>query len=447
MKKVCILKRAAALLLTLALVTGAAPALAAGPAAASPELAEFIAGYEGFVAYPYSDGIQWYIGYGTACNPADYPNGITQERALELLVGTLAVCSDAVTNYFARYGVTLSQNQLDALCSMTYGFGTSWLYSGCRLVKAVADGAQKYDDLYIVDSFCVWCHVNGEVNGHLARRRIAEACIFLYGDYSKTLADGFVYLALDAGGGSVENDTVCYVKGAPYGKLPEAALEGKVLDGWRDASGKILAPEDTALATLSVKAVWSAPSVDVDAGPDTGEPEGSDIVLFPDVLPGSWYYDYVMTLAGLNVVNGCPDGTYRPLSSVTLGQALKLILLGSGRIAQEPTGSHWASGYYAYAAEFSMLDESAGTDLDAGITRLDLARLAARALELEASSSASPFADADDPLLTALYEAGIVKGISQDGALVYKPEDAISRAEISAVVYRVMDACGRIVFG
>lgn len=44
-------------------------------------------------------------------------------------------------------------------------------------------------------------------------------------------------------------------------------------------------------------------------------------------------------------MDGYEDGSFRPGSSVTAGEALKLILLAAGYPVQERTGAHWASGY------------------------------------------------------------------------------------------------------
>ena len=46
--------------------------------------------------------------------------------------------------------------------------------------------------------------------------------------------------------------------------------------------------------------------------------------VFPDVAPGSWYYDDVMYLYRNGIIGGFPDGTFRPEDKVTTGQALKI---------------------------------------------------------------------------------------------------------------------------
>src|SRR4029079_6244466 len=48
-------------------------------------------------------------------------------------------------------------------------------------------------------------------------------------------------------------------------------------------------------------------------------------ISFNDVLPGSTFYTYVHCLACLGIVQGYPDGTFRPNDNVTRGQVAKIL--------------------------------------------------------------------------------------------------------------------------
>ena len=50
----------------------------------SEECIELIKEFEGFQEMPFYDYSQWSIGYGTACEEDDYPDGITEEEADQL---------------------------------------------------------------------------------------------------------------------------------------------------------------------------------------------------------------------------------------------------------------------------------------------------------------------------------------------------------------------------
>lgn len=150
-----------------------------------------------------------------------------------------------------------------------------------------------------------------------------------------------------------------------------------------------------------------------------------------------WYYSYVMALYQNNVINGYTDGTFRPTGMVTYGQALKLILMAANYPEQTATGSHWASGYLDLAVGEGIVAQGQITNLDAAASRLDIAKIAAAALELDEPTGASPFADTSEPAVVALYEAGVVEGSLVNGQRLYSPEKSISRAEISKIVWQI----------
>lgn len=159
-----------------------------------------------------------------------------------------------------------------------------------------------------------------------------------------------------------------------------------------------------------------------------------DEVIFPDVQPGSWYYKDVMALYDARVIDGFKDGTFQPESTVTTGQALKMILLAAGYGEPERVASHWARGYLNLALDEGILERGEITDLDVTILRSLVAKIAAKALHLERQSAENYFVDTTDDFTQALYEAGIINGY-KDGT--YLPGRTLTRAELSAIVHRI----------
>ena len=49
--------------------------------------------------------------------------------------------------------------------------------------------------------------------------------------------------------------------------------------------------------------------------------------------------------------------------------------------------------------------------------------------------------------MTALYEAGLISGVQEQDALLFQPDNSITRAQISAVVWQVQRYAGSIHFG
>lgn len=378
--------------------------------------------YESFSPTMYANGGYWYVGYGSQAAAGAYPNGVTEAEADALLRAELAVHEDKINAFLAQNGLTLAQAQFDALVSFTYTLGAGWLSD--TTLPGIIRGEIEATRLETARAFGVYSHVGGVVLPGLAERRLEEATLYLDGYGAET---PFSYLAFQKEDGVLYRDDfsdfAVYERGGTYESFPPMIRLGYTLDGFLTGDGRLLRPGDPVGDGGPVEAVWRRNDYAVRS--------------FPDVTGEQWFYDYVMELSEAGVVNGRGDGTFAPSLSVTTGEALKLVLLAAGVEEQDATDAHWASGYAQYARERGWLRDALPDDLDGTITRKSVARLAAGALGFGQSFSVSPFADVDDGFVTALYEIGVLTGTTERQALVYHPDDPISRAEISTIVWRL----------
>lgn len=158
---------------------------------------------------------------------------------------------------------------------------------------------------------------------------------------------------------------------------------------------------------------------------------------FSDVSSSTWCYKYVTELSDAGVIGGYSDGTFRPNSTVTYGAALKLIMLAAGYNEQAPTGSHVFSGYLSRAQKDGLV--SGSVDLNKSITRLQVSQLAAKAMKLNTNNlpSTRPFTDTADVYVQALNAAGIVEGYFSNGSSTFRPNNTLTRGQVSAIVWRM----------
>ncbi len=135
-----------------------------------------ICGFEGLRLKAYDDGVGvWTIGTGTTV----YPNGVkvkkgdtcTAEQAKTYFKHDLAKFEKTVNESVI---VPLSQNQFDALVSLTYNIG-SGAFNNSTLLKKLNKG----DYQGAADQFLVWNKAGGKVMKGLVRRREAERALFL----------------------------------------------------------------------------------------------------------------------------------------------------------------------------------------------------------------------------------------------------------------------------
>ena len=222
------------LMLVSVLSVGVMNVSAAGGMTTSDAAVEMLKQFEGFRANAYPDNGQYSIGYGTSCNPEDYPDGITEAQATELLKAALVKCEET-TNYIAnKHGLTFTQNQFDALVLFAYNLGYGW-YVGNEngsLYQAIVNGTTGNDFIY---AMTMWCKASNTVHTGLVSRRLAEANLYLNGVYSKNPPANYSYVRYNGNGGSVSVSVQGYDASALVGIKGTATREGYYFAGWYTA--------------------------------------------------------------------------------------------------------------------------------------------------------------------------------------------------------------------
>ncbi len=379
--------------------------------------------YENFYSYPQNIDGKWYVGYESPCQETDYPEGISSAEAEQLFVQSLEQPTRAINKFLNALNISLQQYQFDALLALTHQVGETWLDKSL-LADLLQAGIGKAKATEVVQAFALWAYEeDGKTDIDALNRRIDEARLFLYGNEDLTQAPKFFALLLDTNGGTAKQPLVCYESGKIYGKLPEATRAGYTLTGWQSSANSLytLSTSKYPSKHMQVKAIW----------------EGVKTFDFTDVQSKDWFYTYVYDLTQTGIIHGRTETRFDPSGLLSYAEASKLITLAVGYPEQAPTQQHWASGYLALVKNKGFLD-SLPDNIDAPIDRLHVATLAARALGLPAPSKKSPFFDTDDNAVVALYEAGILQGsYDNQNRLIYAPQNRITRAEISAIIWRI----------
>ena len=165
--------------------------------------------FEGFLSKPQFDYSQWSVGYGTACEEDDYPNGITKAEADTLMRAYIAKLETNLRNFIKNNGLTLTQNEFDALISFSYNVGSNWMYDKTQLItSSVINGATGNDLLFAMSRWCMVTE-NGarKVNQSLLNRRLIEANMYLNGVYVNSVPTNYRYVMYEDNMDSCINDT------------------------------------------------------------------------------------------------------------------------------------------------------------------------------------------------------------------------------------------------
>lgn len=132
---------------------------------------ENIKRFEGFSPVPYKDAQGWSIGYGHFIKPGENLTSVSEAQARLLLKQDAALASAAVKN---SVKVPLTQNQFDALVSLTYNIGIT-AFRNSTLLRKLNGG----DYSGAAAQFARWNMSQGEFIAALDRRRTSERELFL----------------------------------------------------------------------------------------------------------------------------------------------------------------------------------------------------------------------------------------------------------------------------
>ena len=304
-------------------------AYAAGNLRASDDIKTIIKDGEGLMltAYKADPSEDYYtIGYGHYGQDI-YPGmSITVDQANSYFNQDIAKCENAVNNWNSKYSLNLNQHEFDALISITFNFGTSWVeyYTGWRLSQYLKAGFKnssgvRIDDLEIADSFGVLCSAGGRMLSGLVKRRLCEAEIFLYGEYG-TVNTTFVAAIFDANGGSISGNRLrVYYKDRPYGIFPSVTLSGYNLAGWRDEdTGASVTASTIADKTRYLDAVWTT-------GPVCRFGANCPSQQFTDLPVTHWAHNDIDTAVAAGLFNGISPTSFGP--ELTMTRAMLVTVL------------------------------------------------------------------------------------------------------------------------
>jgi len=117
------------------------------------------------------------------------------------------------------------------------------------------------------------------------------------------------------------------------------------------------------------------------------DPSAGGRSFFPDVEANAWYAEAVQKLAGLGIIAGYADGTFRPNASITraefVAMATRFVTLTAEDCSfTDVSRSHWAYGYIAFASSQGWISGYADGSFRPGssITRAEVAKIVNRML-------------------------------------------------------------------
>lgn len=169
--------------------------------------------------------------------------------------------------------------------------------------------------------------------------------------------------------------------------------------------------------------------------------------IFSDIS-SHWAKAEIEKIEKSGIVNGFPDGTFKPDSKTTFIQFLVMALRGGGFVETEYSGDiegisadSWFAGYLKTAIDKGFFEGYSIEELNGEIKREDAAVLVDRILVLEENEKELDFKDLGEisenkaDAIRNIYNAGIMNGYT-DGT--FKPANGLTRAEAVVIISRVI---------
>lgn len=324
-------KRFLSLCLALTLVLGTfaivpLQARAASEMTTSEDCLSVIKELEGFSAKPYKDTDGKYtIGYGTRCPDelvSKYMNEpMTKEEADAELRKEMVTYEKAVNAFIDRYSLTYTQGQFDAVVSLVFNCGTSWLTKGNTLISALSSGATGNDLIY---AFSVYSMSGGNRSVGHVKRRLSEANMYLNQEYSRTPPVHFSYVLYKGNGGTVDNyDVQGYDINLTAVPVATVTYEGYTFLGWytKASGGEKVTKLDASTKGITLYAQWSE-GTETTTKPETTIPTTPTT---PTIPTGTAINPLKIKVTGndVNVRKG-PGLSYDVVNSVSKGTELTI---------------------------------------------------------------------------------------------------------------------------
>ncbi len=177
---------------------------------------------------------------------------------------------------------------------------------------------------------------------------------------------------------------------------------------------------------------------------------------FKDIKVSDWYYKDITDVYKLDLVSGKGNNNFDPMGQVTLAEAI-ILATNIHSLYEENEIPKLSGKWYRSGVEYAKMNNIIGEDgfknYERPATRAEVAYILSSSLPLEELKNINnikkiPDVDSSSDYsesIFKLYNSGIIRGSGEDGR--FNPDENISRAEIAALVNRIVQPDKRQKFG
>lgn len=302
--------------------------------------------------------------------------------------------------------------------------------------------------------------------------RFGEKITYTSGDFSGTDGNYFKTTAIleygNSGGGA-------YSKDGMFIGVPSAVQKGelnslgyilsvKTINAWLSGTSgiaynnssdnnypRVSALEDIDLDDLGNLSLF-IPETD-EAGNIIDSNKESSETVFSDLLSSHKNSEAIVYLNSIGMIDGYPDGTFKPDNPINRGELMKILVEGGGYAPSageynncfSDVKDEWFAPYVCYAESLGWVDGYPNGTFKPGqtVNKAEAIRILLNSQDITVENdivSEDPFADVDKDAWFAKYVARAkIYGILEETGEMFYPSEGMKRAGICENLYRILD--------
>lgn len=175
--------------------------------------------------------------------------------------------------------------------------------------------------------------------------------------------------------------------------------------------------------------------------------EASTPKLFTDIPEKHWAIPNIKHLVDNGIINGFPDGSFKPDYSINVDSFIKMTIVALGHTDIKNGIEYWAKPYIDKAIQLGLITENQFSSYKIPITREQMSSIISKAIKNEDKSPYRNYVENHVKDFSSItytyiedvkdaYTLGIITGLP-DGT--FQPNNESTRAQASTIIHRMID--------
>ncbi|CAG7646102.1 S-layer homology domain-containing protein [Paenibacillus allorhizosphaerae] len=165
---------------------------------------------------------------------------------------------------------------------------------------------------------------------------------------------------------------------------------------------------------------------------DSQEAMASDSPIRFSDTQGHWAEGAIQSAVSSGVVDGYPDGTFKPDADISRAEFIKLVAMATGTKASAVEGGNWYQSYVDDLKKRNLLRDDEFTDFNVPMNRLEMAKVALREVRDDVRDPNAIMSD--EAYIFTSVKSGLIQGLAKGELGI---NEKTTRAQSMTVIERM----------